>query len=490
MKTKKFSAFIILLAIVFILPLIAACDNDDTSSASSTSEESVVSETSDSSRKSAKDNLPDRDFEDKDFVIFCRSEHEYEFAAEELNNEFINDTIYNRNSKVEERYNVNIKTFAVDGDWGVHTQFFTTLKSYLQSGADDFQLIAGYAAVIPTMVSGGIFYNWKDIDYIDFDQPWWSEDLNDELTINDKLYLLTGDISLTLWENMCAMFYNKDLATEYNLPDLYQMVRDGDWTFDEMAIFAKQACKDLNGDSQWTKDDQFGYISAKTTQVDVYLNAFDLPVTTKNSENIPEFTINQSKTYSIVQKLYDFLCESDDTYTTFSLDNEQYEMFGAEQSLFMPGPLKWGDYLNGYEFDYGILPMPKYDTNQEGYYTTSIDNYSMLAVPNTVVDTEFVGIITEALCAESYRSVVEEYYNTMLQNRYARDEQSAEMIDIVREGLRFNFGYVYSYTLDWPAHQVNICINSGTPEFASLWQSKESMFEKNLETQLSIYLED
>ena len=152
---KRFSKLAIFMVLILVLPLIVACGDNNTSTTSdnTSSKAESLSETSESSRKTIKDNLPDRDFDEKDFVIFCRSEHEYEFAAEELNNEFINDTIYNRNAEVEERFNVNIKTFAVEGDWGVHTEFFSTLKNYLQSGEDEFQLIAGYAAIIPSVVS-------------------------------------------------------------------------------------------------------------------------------------------------------------------------------------------------------------------------------------------------------------------------------------------------------------------------------------------------
>ena len=63
------------------------------------------------------------------------------------------------------------------------------------------------------------------------------------------------------------------------------------------------------------------------------------------------------------------------------------------------------------------------------------------------------------------------------------------MVDIVRDGLKFNFGYVYSYTLDWPAHQVNICINNNSADFVSLWDSKEDIFKQKLEDNLKVYLD-
>ena len=54
---------------------------------------------------------------------------------------------------------------------------------------------------------------------------------------------------------------------------------------------------------------------------------------------------------------------------------------------------------------YGILPMPKWDKSQEGYYANICDRYAIWGVPMTVTDTEFVGIITEALACETLKTV-------------------------------------------------------------------------------------
>ena len=53
------------------------------------------------------------------------------------------------------------------------------------------------------------------------------------------------------------------------------------------------------------------------------------------------------------------------------------------------------------DMDFGILPLPKYDEAQTGYYTTSRDGRSMFIIPNDVKDADFVGLITEALAVAS-----------------------------------------------------------------------------------------
>jgi hypothetical protein len=56
---------------------------------------------------------------------------------------------------------------------------------------------------------------------------------------------------------------------------------------------------------------------------------------------------------------------------------------------------------------------------------------------------EFIGIITEALCAESYKQVYPVYYDIMLKNRYADQPDDAEMIQLVMDGRVYDLGYVY-----------------------------------------------
>ena len=64
----------------------------------------------------------------------------------------------------------------------------------------------------------------------------------------------------------------------------------------------------------------------------------------------------------------------------------------------------------------------------------------------SIQDPEFVGVIAEALNAESWKRVVPAYYDISLKYKGARDEQSVAMLDLIVEGRIFDFGYVYGGT--------------------------------------------
>ena len=58
-------------------------------------------------------------------------------------------------------------------------------------------------------------------------------------------------------------------------------------------------------------------------------------------------------------------------------------------------------------------------------------SHDILAVPITATNLERTGIITEALSAESYKRVIPAYYETALKTKYARDDESVQMLDMI-----------------------------------------------------------
>lgn len=484
-EMKRFFASMLL--VLMLLSVLCACNptdpNADTSGANK--DDTSYGEVDFDDRANVKDGLPETDWAGKTYTILQRTETEYEFGVEEMGVSTVNDLIYERDAVIEERFNVKIVSKPVNGGWGVHEDFIDYVRDTVASGTVDYDVVAGYAAIIPTLIAEGVFIDWNEVPYIDLERDWWSQDLVDELTINGKLYLLSGDISLKFWESMQGMFFNKTIAENAGIEDLYQVVRDGEWTFDKMVEVIRAA--NVEDDNPDTKI--YGYVSGLTTQVDVYQDAFNIPVTTKDADGKPYFTVNQEKTYTALQKVYDLICGSTYFYKAEDQTNS-LEFFGQNRALFMPNQLGDGSVLNTYECNFGILPMPKYDVEQESYNSTCRDDYSLMAVPITgSKNLEFIGMITEALCAQSYRAVVPQWYTVILQNRYTKDEDSIEMIEIIREGILCNFGYIHSYALGWPAHQFNICINNNSTDFASLWESKESTFNDNLNDLMDAYFD-
>ena len=71
----------------------------------------------------------------------------------------------------------------------------------------------------------------------------------------------------------------------------------------------------------------------------------------------------------------------------------------------------------------------------------------MMCFPTMLADTSMAGTLVEALCRESNSIVVPEFYEKTLKTKGARDDDSEAMIDLIRDSLKFDFGWVHSMEL-------------------------------------------
>lgn len=112
---------------------------------------------------------------------------------------------------------------------------------------------------------------------------------------------------------------------------------------------------------------------------------------------------------------------------------------------------------------------------------------NLFALPLDVKDLEMSGIITEALCAESYRTVIPVYYDVVLKTKNSRDEESAEMIDIIRDTLTFDLGYLCSTSLSEIGHIFVNLIRENATDLASRYATRESAAQTALDEMLAAY---
>lgn len=83
------------------------------------------------------------------------------------------------------------------------------------------------------------------------------------------------------------------------------------------------------------------------------------------------------------------------------------------------------------ETDFGILPMPKFDKEQKEYFSiVSTGSANTISIPVTA-DAERSGAVIEALSAESHYILTPAFYDTVLKTKAARDDDSADMLDII-----------------------------------------------------------
>jgi hypothetical protein len=117
------------------------------------------------------------------------------------------------------------------------------------------------------------------------------------------------------------------------------------------------------------------------------------------------------------------------------------QIFGEGRAMFLHTQLGGIETLRHMETDFGIIPYPKLNEQQENYYS-SLAWAEILSIPVYADEEDLVrtGVILEALASDSYRSVVPVYTELVLKTRNARDDESEEMIGLILANRVFDWG--------------------------------------------------
>jgi len=395
--------------------------------------------------------LPAKNYGGTDYRIISRSETanahwwNYDIFAEEESGDPINDAVHQRNKKVEELYNINI-TNLHDNDVGGKA------SRSVRAGSDDYDLVViGLRGGQENLSTQGGLLDLHNTPYVDLGRPWWDQKAVEQLSINGKLYATSCDITVRDKDAIIILMFSKTLLQNLALEDPYELVLSGKWTLDKMHEMMKTAAKDLDGDGVMTLDDQYGFLT-QYKHAWYLFNAGGEYSAKLNAQKTPEITMYSERAAQIAEKIAELQGDKNITIHAeqasgkFSdiWDEFQVPLFAQDRALFYHAGMNRVTLLRTMENDFGILPPPKFDEAQSDYFA-SVDAWctSAVSVPVTVADSERAGLILETLAYESRYILLPAYYDINLKTKFARDEESSAMIDIILSNRLYDLGDVY-----------------------------------------------
>ena len=472
MKNRVLSALLCLAVLMSVL--LVACAEDEVDD-KKTNDESITEEEYFSER----DDLPDGLwFDNTKIVIHGRyGDPDFpiiELGVEEEIGEPINDAIWERNYNVEERLGVVIEPYQPN-PWQSYYNSVNQIRGTIQSGIDDFQIIAGWSAQIPILSTEKLFDNLLDYEYINVDKPYWNRSIVDELQIHDTLYFLCGDISLLMLQSAYSMAMNAKVADTYHITGIYDTVLNKEWTIEKLYQYSAMVYNDVNGDSKKNDGDLFGiHWGRLINDVDSFMQSSQIRMTSRGEDDLPYLDVNEDKLNSLTEKIFKLVYENPGSLVVPSAEADK--AFIGDRSLFNPSYLFFYTYnYRDMESDYYILPYPLYDDQQEEYSTRVADALSIWGMPITVEAKDAVTATLEAMASESYRIVTPAFFETSLKHKFTRitNEKAYKMLDIIREGIMLNFEIIYNESIGYPYHILRDLIGNRNPNFASTWDNRK-----------------
>jgi hypothetical protein len=471
----------LILCLLMTIPVFVSCA--DKTALETPDETTASAQTEVIDPRDIPDGLPERDYNKETFTLFCREEAKAQYFTDSENGEIVNDAVYARNLAVEERFNITLDYFTMDGTWANMVAYKNAIKSAIQAGDDSYDLIEGNCA-IADLLGNGYFLNWNAMEFMDFSQPWWAQSSQRELNIGGNLEFIVGDYTLMLWEGLLVIYFNKQLATDLNIENPYDIVNNGKWTIDKLAEISREITQDLNGDSKFDNNDLYGLITTTGNCIDNFWISSDMPITVMDEDNFPilNLPIQLDRALSVSEKVFNLVTGTG----VYAIDENKLTdtlqpMFMADQGLFFTDFLDSSEVYRTMETDFGIIPYPKYDENQEKYETFSKTGYGSFAIPSVVSDPEMSAVITTALNAESYKVVVPAYYDVALKTKYSRDDESAKMLDIIRNGFDMDFACVCLDYTSWVLLEMRNMVQAKNFDMASRIAKLENKINTSLE---------
>ena len=449
MKFKKIAALI--LAAAMAIPLLASCAENGGG---------VNTRPQNSGGSSDVGNFASGDFDNEDFTfLFIQQKAgnkdyyggDY-LDAESLTGATIQDAVYKRNLAVEELYKVNVtQRLEENGDPAA------LLQTFYMSGDFCFDVIYAWGYKLGLCIVENYFADMSKLPNTDLSKEYWCPSAMEDLMVNNSLYICINDISMNKLEWAGFLFYNKQIAEDYNvettLGSPYDLVKEGKWTLDKYLQMISSVSNDLDGDGKITKTDVYGVIGQYSH--DLALSA-GTKILSKNDDGSYSLSYYNEKTIDIANKVNNVLSNTkyskDYTEIWENADtsgfNDQWEyvrsFFATDHSLFLIGSAFLTGELRNMESEYGIIPFPKYDENQENYIHYVADLASIFAIPSTyrtdvqTASPDRTGMILEYMAYKSNELVLPKYYDTLLKGQRLNSEDDQLMLDVIRDTIHYD----------------------------------------------------
>ena len=495
-KLKRIMAMLI--ALLMLVPTLASCSDNTPAETKETTAQQETAQTAESTDASAdesetederiKPNIPESaDFGGDDITFL----HWYNTAwtetvrqsrdiyAEGITGEAINDAVYNRNVKIEDAYKVKIALQLEQS-----TDIASMVGQQVTAGDSTYDVVYQLLSAAPALIQKSYFHNLFNVPNIDLEKPWWDQNSISSLSTMGILPLVSTSINVNDKDATAALAFNKTIAENNQLEDLYTLVREGKWTYDKLTEMAEATYNDSNGDGTMTPDDVYGFLGGRDV-IDSLYHGSGSQFITKNENDEFVFTFGTERDVDVISKGIDIVNSS--WYFNHHAWKDQSDIlyrqiFETGHGLFFWMRLDDVTNMRAGDADFGIIPIPKYEEAQDKYYSlVSQHTTGLMSIPITCAGDELsmVGMVLEALAAESHYTLIPEYIETSLKTKNSRDAESADMLDIILGNRVFDPMNVYSFANFGDA--IMDAADANNKDMASLIKSKEKLVNKSIE---------
>ena len=364
------------------------------------------------------DPVPDDNihYDDREFfyITLKQSLHQYYVVTEENTFLTVANAADQRNRDIYNNYGIEIINKFVSST----TDLENLINESMMTGLDSVQAfispiehgIARYATI-------GYLADFNTLG-IDLHTDHWNYELMENISINGQLLAGHGDMLPT---DANILVVNRDIANEYMLEDLYELVYNGEWTLDKLYEISNIAYQD---------NSQYGISGSYSTMLSGFTVSSGISLVVKDySSGQYDLITNGTELTRVFKKIKKVFMDSP---AAINNDMTNQLVFMNGRSLFeMTTPYSFGKYLKC-DFSIGVLPYPKAEVEQEDYKSFYRGGYICVLNPS---DPDFVGVTLDLLNRNS-TDIEESMWFRVLSSK-----DDMEMMRMIKRNLSNEFSY-------------------------------------------------
>lgn len=404
--------------------------------------------------------MPEHDFGGKTFYIYNSINAVYSWGTSNIyiqgsdeDTTSVSQFVLARNSYIVENMNADFQYINVTENYANVAEYY---RRIIMSG-EPMDLFINKLFPLVNLSLEGYFTNVANNNYFDYYSDYWYTDYMNDLSLDGNTgYILAGDYFMDIIRSVNVLAYNMDLMDQIYSANggntgFVEMVQDGDWTIEEMIQLSNSAYLDNNGNGEHDDDDRYGYVSTQIWGALIpMVSGFDLEyISVEDGE--ATVTLNNDRSSQALDHMKAlFLGDGTPGYDMESGDAKLKTLspdavFTSGRALFL-GEKRFASMATFTDMTarWGVVIYPKLNTSQTGYISPTHDTTEVGAIPRLCSDKDSVLQLLEYMSMLTNRSVMHEYYDTLLKSRYSKEPIVADMVDLIHENLGGSFVVGYN----------------------------------------------
>lgn len=365
------------------------------------------------------------------------------FAPAEQNGETLNDAAFSRNQRVTEKYNFKITESTETSDPT------SKLRQAVLAGDTPYDAALCALNTAAKYSFEGTLHDFNSIPNINLEKDYWDQNIIRDLSVNGKIFFMNGQVLVSDDDSLMMIMYNRELADELGIDNLYKVHENGGWTYDKLEACAKKAVADLDGNGVYDVKDRIGFLYVNNNSAPPNFAAANVYIFDSTGKGEPKFVLDNDRAYSLYEKVNRIIKAPGYSFDWSKITENPAATIASlienKQVLFQQMVLSFvrRNYRD-ITLDFGLLTQPKLDEKQDDYYSCVGLSTPYLFFPANLKDKEKTGFAFEALAADSYE-LTDAYYSVCMESKYTRDAESYEMIKRSMKNLVYDVGFTY----DW-----------------------------------------